>query len=369
MTAAMLRIDYGELLDFAAQVFRACGLPAGRAGTAAEALCYGDLTGPSSHGLANLDRVYLPMFDQKRVNPSAELEILADFGASVLVDARQALGLWAAGEAMDMAVARAEMFGIGMVSVRNATHFGCAGYHAARAVRHEMVGIVASNCGHQRIVRPPGGRVALLGTNPLSIAAPAGNHHPFVLDMATSVVPTGRIREAARAGRPVPEGWLEDDDGRPVTDPTAFDAGKANLAWLGGPVAAYKGFGLGLMVEVLSAVISGAGSGPSPDAVDGDGLPSADDHDIGFFVAAIAPNLIRHADQVRQSSQQLFGTILACPTTMPGTPVTYPGWHEAERSQQRKQHGVPISAALLHDLQAISQRLSLSAPRFMGALT
>jgi LDH2 family malate/lactate/ureidoglycolate dehydrogenase len=364
---ASVRVRYLELRAFIAQVLIAREMPREAAMVAAEALCYGDLTGLHSHGVINLTRLYLPLFDQSRVEPHAKLEILADRGAAALVDAHRALGLWAASEAMDLAVERAAEYGISLVSVRNATHFGCAGHHALRAVRRDMIGIVAANCGRQRIARPPGGRVAMLGTNPLSIAAPAGELHPFVLDMSTTAVPTGRVRAAARAGLAVPEGWLADERGNPVTDPAAFDRGEAHLQWLGGSGAGrYKGFGLGLMVEVLAALVPGAGLGPGADALAGHGGPSGRDDDIGFLVVAIAPGLLRAGDALRRDAQELFGALLACPPAREGAPVRYPGWPEAERAQANHREGVPLTEPLYQELRELANTLALRIPVPIG---
>ncbi|MGH3693833.1 MAG: Ldh family oxidoreductase [Pseudonocardiaceae bacterium] len=355
-----VRVRYEALCAFVTQVFLAHQVPSGRAAAAAEALCYGDLTGLHSHGLVNLTRLYLPLFADQRVDPHAELEILTDRGAAVLVDAHRALGLWAASEAMDLATERAASYGIGLVSVRDATHFGCAGHHAARAVRRDMVGIVAANCGRQRIARPPGGRLAMLGTNPLSIAAPAGNHHPFVLDMSTTAVPTGRVRAAARAGLPVPEGWLADEWGNPVTDPAAFDRGEAHLQWLGGSgTGVHKGFGLGLMVEVLAALVPGAGLGPGIEALAGDGGPSGRDDDIGFLVAAIAPGALRPPGEVRRDAQSLFSALLACPPSREDAPVRYPGWPEAARARAHRRDGVPLAPPLYAELRELAETLDV----------
>jgi LDH2 family malate/lactate/ureidoglycolate dehydrogenase len=251
-----------------------------------------------------------------------------------------------------------------MVSVRCATHFGCAGYHALRAVARGMIGVVASNCGGQRIARPPGGRLAMLGTNPLSVAAPAGREHPFVLDMSTTAVPTGRIRAAARAGRAIPEGWLEDDAGNPVTDPAAFDRGEAHVMWLGGAGdAAYKGFGLALAVEVLAALVSGAALGPDTEALTGDGGPSGRDDDIGLVFIAIAPSTLRSPEDFRSDAQALFGALLSCPPIAGGSPVRYPGWHEAECARQSRCDGVRLDGALYDELLEIAGSLSLPPPR------
>ncbi|WP_433213105.1 Ldh family oxidoreductase [Microtetraspora malaysiensis] len=355
-----VRVRYADLLDFTSEVFTARGLDPGRAREAARALCYGDLTGFGSHGLVNLTRIYLPQIDEGRIDPRAEPRTVTDRGAAVLIDAGRALGLWMAGAAMDVAVDRAAQYGIGVAAVRGATHLGCAGHHALRAVDRGMIGLVASNCGRQRIARPPGGAVTMLGTNPLSVAAPAGGHPPFVLDMSTTAAPTGRIRRAARAGRPVPDGLLRDDGGAPVTDPAAFDAGRAHLMWLGGEAGQYKGFGLGIAVEVLAALVPGAGLGAHPDALAGDGGPSGRDDDIGFFAMAVAPGALRPGTEV--DARTLFGALLACPPADPDRPVRYPGWHEHRRAEEHLRTGVPLDAAVYADLGAVAASVGLSVP-------
>ncbi|MCK2241561.1 MULTISPECIES: Ldh family oxidoreductase [unclassified Crossiella] len=356
-TGVATRVSTVDLLGWTTEVFRALGLPPGRARAAAAALCHGDLTGLTSHGLANLTRLYLPLFQDGRADPAAEPVVLTDLGAAALVDARRALGLWQATEAMADAVDRARTHGIGLVSVRGATHFGCAGHHTALAARHGMIGLLAGNCGGQRIAHPPGGTVAMLGTNPLSVAAPAGAGHPFVLDMSTTVVPTGRIRAAARAGESIPPGWLSDVDGAPVTDPAAFDRGEAQLRWLGGDpeTGAYKGFGLGLVVEILGALLSGAGTGPSRDAYTGD---RGQDDDIGYAAIAIAPAALRHGKSFQRQTAEVFGALLDCPSTSEDG-VRYPGWHEGERAASHLRDGLPIPPALHAELHEVAELLGI----------
>lgn len=357
---APVRVAYTDLLRFTSAVFAALGTPPVRARAAARALCYGDLTGMTSHGLTNLTRLYLPLFEEGRVEPKAEPRRVADRGAAVLLDAGGALGLWVGEAAMDLACERAATHGIGMVSVRGATHFGCAGHHALRAVEHAMIGLVTANCGGQRIARPPGGAVAMLGTNPLSVAAPAGPHPPFVLDMSTTAAPTGRVRQAARRARPLPPGILRGDDGAAVTDPAAFDAGRAHLMWLGGEAGQYKGFGLGIAVEVLSAVVSGAGLGAHPEALRGDGGPSGRDDDIGVCAVAIAPGALRTGAEADAST--LFGALLGCPPADPADPVRYPGWHEHRRARERRRDGVPLGAELYQELREVAASHGVPAP-------
>ena len=353
-----VRVPYAELVSFTTHVFRDRGVPAARARAAATALLHGDLHGLGSHGLANLRRLYLPLFDTGRCDPVAEPAVVNDTGATALVDARRALGLWAATEAVELAADKAAEHGVGLVSVRGGTHFGCAGHHAAIAAARGMIGVVASNCGGQRIARPPGGAVAVLGTNPLSVAAPALPGRPFVLDMSTTVVPTGRIRVAARAGTPVPPGWLADEQGHPVTDPAAFDRGEAHLRWLGGDpdTGAYKGFGLAIAVELLAAALSGAALGPDPSALDGDGGPHGADDDIGYLVLVVAPETVRPGGGFAATARSVFGTLLDCPSTAGADAVRYPGWLEAERAEEHRKAGVPLAPDVHEDLLATGFR-------------
>ncbi|WP_243710740.1 Ldh family oxidoreductase [Actinomadura sp. KC216] len=358
------RVPYEELTGCVAQIIEKHGVPGPRAEIAAQALCHGDLTGVRSHGLFNLARLYLPLFADARVDPQADLDVVNDTGAAVLVNANRALGLWAASEAMDMAAERARSHGIGLVSMHDCTHFGVAGFHSARAARHGMIGITASNCGRQRIARPPGGRAAMLGTNPFSVAAPAMDGHPFVLDMSTTVVPTGRIRSAALAGDRIPEGWLADDDGRAVTDPAAFDRGDAHLLWLGGraETGAYKGYGLGLMVETLAALLPGAGLGPSPEALHGDGSPGGRDDDIGVIALAISPGTLRGTGGFQDDAERMFGVLAGGPPVNGESPVRYPGWHEAATAQENLRLGVPVPDWLLAEVSQAAREAGVPAP-------
>ncbi|MFR9728442.1 Ldh family oxidoreductase [Saccharopolyspora sp. MS10] len=350
-------VPHAELRAFTARLFTERGIPDRRALLAADALCHGDLCGLDSHGLFNLTRLYLPLLSSGRVDPAAEPVVLRDLGACAVLDARRALGLWAAAEAADQAIDRAAEHGVGLVSVRGGTHFGCAGFHAARAAERGMIGLVASNCGRQRIARPPLGALAFLGTNPLSIAAPALDDHPFLLDMSTTTVPAGKVRLAASGGERIPEGWIADDSGATTTDPAEFERGAAHLRWLGGEpeTGAHKGFGLGLAVEVLAALLPGAGLGLAPEALDGDGGPHGRDDDIGYFVLALDPGLLRPDGGFAAEARRAFGALLDCPPAA-GEPVRYPGWQEAELAAHRRREGVPLRPLVHRELVELGLR-------------
>jgi LDH2 family malate/lactate/ureidoglycolate dehydrogenase len=182
--------------------------------------------------------------------------------------------------------------------------------------------------------------------------------------MSTTVVPTGRIRAAERAGESIPVGWLQDDHGRPVTDPGALDRREAYVQWLGGTpqTGAFKGYGLALLVEVLAAAVSGAGLGPDPEAFDGDGGPTGRDDDIGVFALAVAPGVLRGPDGFRDTVTALFGALLDAPPVQAGQPVRYPGWYEAETAGRYRLDGVPLGAALVAELRTVADRTGVAFP-------
>ncbi len=349
-------VPLGALRAFAAATFAACGLEVAHAGIAAESLCYADLVGMDTHGIANLARLYVPRLRDGRIDPSAEPGLLSQRGGTALLDGRNGLGLYVGTLALDEALSRARRHGVGAVAVRRSSHLGSAGYYVSRAAKHGMIALAMSNCGTQRIARPPGGLETMLGTNPLSAAAPGGELPAVVLDMSTTVVPTGQVRAARARGERIPEGWLVDDDGRPVTDPAAYDEGRGHLLWLGGAptTGAYKGFGLGLLVDVLAGVLSGAGTGPT-------GAPGADDANVGHFMLALDVSTFRPLDDFREEMDAILGTLLSCPAA-PGAQVRYPGHRESESALRRAAGGVPLAPSVARELAELARELGIDPP-------
>ncbi|WP_246257963.1 Ldh family oxidoreductase [Amycolatopsis anabasis] len=183
-----LRVQQDELLEFVTQVFAAHGAPPGPARMAAEALCYGDVTGTPAKGLAELGHAHLPMLATGRARAYAEPLVIADRGATVLVDYRGALGLWAVSDAMDRAVLRAGRHGIGLVSMRGVTEFGCAAHHATRALACGMIGLVLASGGRRGPSSP--------SANPLGVAVPGGAYPPFVFDLDAAGMPVSDAHTA-----------------------------------------------------------------------------------------------------------------------------------------------------------------------------
>src|SRR6195952_1784654 len=253
-------ISEQSLRAFTQNIFLAMGCSNEHAALAADVLILSDLRGIDSHGVARLIG-YVRLWESKRINANPNITIVHETPTTATVDGDAGLGLVVAPFAMQLAIKKAELYGSGWVSVRNSNHFGIAGYHALMAVEKNMIGYAMTNASP--LVAPTYSNERLLGTNPMCYAFPAGNYPPVVVDMATSAAANGKLEIAQRAGKPVPEGWIQDGTGTFQTDPHALKSGGALLP-LGGDKehGSHKGFGLSATVDILSAVLSGANYGP-----------------------------------------------------------------------------------------------------------
>src|SRR5438105_4473002 len=256
----LLRVDHHRLQAFARDVFGRLGVPVDDAHVAASILVHADLLGIESHGVARLAAHpgYAAGLKRGIVKADARSSIVTETASTALVDGDEGLGGVVSTRAMQLAIDKAAANGVGMVTVRNSRHYGIASHYAMLALPHGMIGLSMTNAVPQVVAT--NGKHALLGTNPLSVAVPAGDERPFILDMATSVGAAGKIEVATRTGKAIPEGWLVDADGVPTVDPQALWNGGALLPLGSKPeLASYKGYGLAVVVDVLCGVLSGAG--------------------------------------------------------------------------------------------------------------
>jgi LDH2 family malate/lactate/ureidoglycolate dehydrogenase len=355
----VIRVSHGTLVSFATDVFVACGLPRRRAACAAEALCYADAVGMDTHGIANLESIYVTQLRTGAIAADAQLHTVGAEGCVAVLDACGGLGLWVGAEAMDRAVALAKQHGVGAVAVRNSTHLGATGFYARRATNEHCIGIAMSNCGAQRIAPSPAGGAPVLGTNPLAIAVPGGDFPPFVLDMSTTVMPAGRVRAAAAAGERLPVGVLARSDGEPETDPRAYERGEASLLWLGSDprTGAHKGFGLGLAVDLLAGLLSGAATGPASEP----GLP---DRDVGHFFVAVEIAKFREPDAFISGFDEIAFSLCEA-SCQEG--AAYPGGPEAATRAERERDGVPLPAHVIEMLDRVGLSCGVAADGVMSA--
>ncbi len=329
------------LIDAVAERFEGAGLTARAARTVAEALVDSDMRGVPSHGVM-LVPMYLDRLRAGSVSRREEAEVVSEHGAVTVLDAHHALGQLTGEEAMRLAVARAREYGVGVTVVRHAFHFGGAYRYALAAARAGCIGIVAANT--RPLMPAPGGAQAVVGNNPLAIAAPAaGGAEPIVLDMALSEAALGKIRLAAQEGRDIPATWATDAEGRPTTDPAAAIAGLLL------PIGLHKGYGLALMIDVLTGVLAGGGFGQRVNGLYADvAVPNDAAHlAVALDIAAFAPPEA-FAERLATLAAEVTGADRA-----PGVErVFLPGALAAERRAAAARDGVALEQGTLEALRA-----------------
>ena len=255
-----VRVDEAALRPTVEAIFRKMSETEEDARIAADVLVSADLRGVDTHGVSNLLRQYVQRYGEGVLNPSAQIRVLRESPSAATVDSDNGLGIITTPKAMEIAIEKARHTGVGMVTVTNGKHLGMAAYHAMIPLRHDMIGVCMTSC--PPTVVPTFGSIPRLGTNPIALAAPAGKEPPFVFDAATSVIPDNKVHIARRLGVDLLPGWLADDNGSPVMEPTPAPS-PHRLLPLGSvrETSSHKGYGLACIVDILCGVLSLAGFG------------------------------------------------------------------------------------------------------------
>ena len=344
------RVGVAKLLGFVARLFEAEGLPADHAVLAAEALVDADRRGVKTHGVVRIP-LYAKRLRAGLLNAEPDLRVESLMPANRVIHADNAVGMVAARIAMDECMDAATTLGIGAATVRHANHFGAASVHTIRAARRGMISIAMSP--GSRTLAPHGSAAPLLGTNPLAIAAPAGRHAPWSLDMAASVAARGHVRLAARDGRKIPEGWALDSEGRPTTDADAALQGVML------PFGGAKGSGLAMMVELMAGVLSGsAATGDVRDWVADFGGPA----DVGHFFLAMKVEAFMPLAEYNARMETMITRLKALPPAEGFVEVLYPGERAGRAEADADTGGVILSAETARDLSAHAATLGIEAP-------
>jgi len=356
---ASMLISESTLRSFTENIFTAMGCNAEHAHLAADVLIKSDIRGIDSHGVARLQG-YVRLWEKKRINTNPNIRVVYETATTATVDGDAGLGLVVAPFAMKVAIEKAEKFGSGWVSVRNSNHFGIAGYHALMAVEKDMIGFAMTNASP--LVSPTFSSERLLGTNPMCYAFPAGKYAPVIVDMATSAAANGKLEIAQRAGMQVPEGWIQNRQGQPTTDPHALKSGGALLP-LGSDRdhGSHKGFGLSAAVDILSAVLSGANYGPwvPPFVAFLDPPNDPVGAGIGHFVGAMRIDGFRPVDEFKQHMDNWINRFKSSATINPNQKVIIPGEPELEAELERKINGIPLVNAVVKDLNEIAEKFGV----------
>ncbi|MFO7191600.1 MULTISPECIES: Ldh family oxidoreductase [Thermocrispum] len=340
-------VPVGELIESIRRIFVAAGLSERAARTVAEALVDADCRGIPSHG-AMLVPMYVERLRKGSVSMAEQAEVISDFGAVATLDGKHALGQLTGDQAMRLAVDKARRFGVGAVAVRHAFHFGGAFRYVLAAADQGCIGLAAANT--RPMMPAPGGAEPVVGNNPLALAVPVPGRPPIVLDMALSEVALGKIRLAASEGRPIPDTWATDAEGRPTTDPAAAVAGM--LLPIGGP----KGYGLAVFVDVLTGVLSGGAFGAGVAGLYAD---TSVPNDCAHFFLALDPTAFGDPGEFAERMCR-FADAIAASSAAPGVErVFLPGEPEALRYQRARTEGVRLEPAVRKQLTDVARDLGV----------
>lgn len=341
-TANYQRLSADRLEEFAHRVFESAGLDSNYAAILADALVRANLRGVDSHGVVRLDP-YIRNLEGGGFNASPELEIQQVSGGAIVVDADDGPGQVGTLAAMDEAIEAASDAGAAFATVTNSNHFGTAAYYTQRAADENCIGFAMTNVGPN--VAPFGGIDPYFGTNPLGFSIPTDREFEITLDMATSVVAKGKIHVAEEEGESIPDNWAMDKEGQSVTDPADVHA----LRPVGGP----KGYGLGLLVDVCSGLLSGMGPSPEVDSLYDD---YSKPQRVGHFVGAIDIEAFRDVDAFKRDVEQVIDDLKSIRTSEGVSEVKLPGEIEADTMRERRREGIPLGSGTLDTLREVGER-------------
>ncbi len=355
-------IDFNIIEKYITDVFKGLGVPENDARICADVLITSDKRGIDSHGIARLKTIYYDRIKKGIQFPTAEFEVVRERPTTAVIDGHDGMGMVISKKSMNMSIEKAEKFGMGMVAVRNSTHYGIAGYYVLMAAKRGMIGITGTNA--RPSVAPTFGVENILGTNPLTFGMPTDEKFSFILDCATSLSQRGKIEVYARKGKDVPEGWVINQNGNPDTDSNKIlndlIEGKSALTPLGGigdETAGYKGYGYAAVVEILSAALQ---SGNYLRMLSGIKNGKQKPYHLGHFFMAIDISAFIPLDEFKKTTGDILRTLRQS-EKMPGQDRIYTaGEKEYLAYQERKDKGVPVNEKTLEEMKIMCNELGLA---------
>lgn len=355
------------LENFMQSVLTKTGVPEEDASIMADVLITSDKRGIDSHGIGRFKPIYIDRIEQGIVNPITKIDIVKDTFTTAVLDANNGMGHVVSKKAMALAIDKAKQYGMGMVVVRNSSHYGFAGYYPLMATKEGLIGITGTNA--RPSIAPTFGVDNMLGTNPLTFGIPTDEEFDFVLDCATSTTQRGKIEQYAREGKDLPEGWVIDRNGKTQTDPNQVledlidrNAALTPLGGIGEETSGHKGYGYATVVEILSSALQ---TGPFLTALSGyndDG--QAAPYRLGHFFIAINIENFTTLDQFKKTTGDILRQ-LRNSTVAPGCDRIYTaGEKEYFAWLDRKEKGIPIGETVLSQLILLRDRYGLDEFEF-----
>ncbi len=334
-----------DLKNYAIRYFIRWGVPADDASIAADVLVSSDARGVDSHGMIRLNSYYGSRLRKGLINPLSPMTILKETPTTLAIDGHNGLGHPLGVKTMRRCIEKASDIGLAFATVRCSNHYGIAGYYAMMALPHDMIGISFTNSGP--LVAPTHSKIAMLGTNPIAVAVPAHSQRPFVLDMATSIVPIGRVQVYQKEGKPIPSGWGVNSQGVITEDASQVINGGA-LMPLGGSdiMRGYKGYGLALLVDIFAGVLADAGFS---DTVTGSS--SDKPANVGHFFGAVKIEAFREINSFKQSMDELLTKLKNAPKAEGEERIYIHGEKEFENADRSAVEGVRLSETTVNILK------------------
>lgn len=328
------------------EIFTRLGMPDDDARRSTDTLLYADLRGIDSHGVSNMMRYYVAGLQSGELNPAPQWTLERDAPAAATIDCDRGLGLTVGPQAMQLAIDKAKQTGVATVVANNGAHFGAAAYHAQLALEHDMIGLSMTVGG--LLVAPTHGAKAMVGLNPLSIAAPAGAEAPFIFDASMSSVAGNKVRLAQRLGEDLLPGWVADAEGRPIMDPQPVPEEFLILP-LGGTreIGSHKGYSLAASIDILAGIMANAGSALQR-------FNGVGHHFTVFNISAFTD-----VDEFKSHMDEYLKALRETPPAPGEERVLYAGLEEHEEEIERSERGIPYHPEVIEWFQATLAELGL----------
>ncbi len=355
-------ISWEEIGDFMVAAFEKVGVPHEDALICADVLMESDRRGIESHGCNRFKPIYIDRILAGIQRPVTEFEIIRETPTTAVVDGHDGMGMIIGRKSMQMAIDKAKKYGMGMVAVRNSTHYGIAGYYATMATKDNMIGITGTNA--RPSIAPTFGVENMLGTNPLTIGLPTDEEFPFVLDCSTSITQRGRIEYFARSGMDTPKGMVIGSDGSAMTDSKEIlkalvddNAALAPLGGIGEELGGYKGYGYATVVEILSAALQTGNYLKMLTGIGQDG--EQEPYHLGHFFIAIDTDAFMGSESFKKTTGNILRDLRASKLAPGHERIYTAGEKEYLSWLDRKDKGVPLGEAVQKDLIQVRDNLDL----------
>jgi LDH2 family malate/lactate/ureidoglycolate dehydrogenase len=341
-------VSHAVLQSFIKRALTACGLPDPDAAKVAGLMAQADLIGQDGHGVFRLP-VYIKRILAGGLNVTPTIRTIQDRTATALIDGDNGMGHLVMHRATELAMEKAKTTGVAWVGARTSNHAGPASLYAMMPLKEDMIGLYVA-VGSANHLPPWGGTEMLLSTNPIAVAVPSAKNPPIVLDMATTVAAYGKVKTAAQRGETMPEGWMIDREGNPLTDPTRASEGFLL------PIGGAKGYGLSLIFGILAGTLNGAAFGRDVVDFNADAKTTTN---TGQFVLALDIAAFADPDEFRADIDRVWDEMKSSPL-LPGTDeIRLPGERLDRVTRERSAQGISLAPALRVQLDDLAASLNI----------